>query len=126
MILGVFYGILVGIRLLVNRLNNSVLGDKGALKMDFGANRTPIEGFKKMHFQDYTLETFILVLMESGTKSHGEPFFSVKISSYLCSYFWSGSSKMHFLREQLWSAPMFWNVFFEGAINLVSWFMAAD
>ena len=50
MILGVFYGVLVGIRLLVNRLNNSVLDDKGALKMDFGANRTPIEVIKEGAF----------------------------------------------------------------------------
>ena len=25
---------------------------------------------------------------------------SVKICFYLCSYFWGGSSEMHFLREQ--------------------------
>ena len=34
--------------------------------------------------------------MESGAESHGEPFLSVKISSYLCSYFGGGGSEMHF------------------------------
>ena len=32
----------------------------------------------------------------------------------------------HFLREQFWITFMFWNVFFEGAIILIFWFMAAD
>ena len=34
-------------------------------------------------------------------------------------------SEMHFLREQFRSSPMFWNVFFEGAIILDFCFMAA-
>ena len=63
--------------------------------------------------------------MERGTESHREPFLSVKISSYLCSDFWGDSSAIHFLREQFWSAPMFWNAFFERAIILISWFMTA-
>ena len=44
-------------------------------------------------------------------------FLPVKISSYLCSYFWGGSSE---------SAPMFWNALFEGAIIPIFWFMDAD
>ena len=36
--------------------------------MDFGANKMPVE----MHLGVLILETFILVLMESGTKSHGK------------------------------------------------------
>ena len=40
--------------------------------MDFGANKTPVE---------------VITL-------------PVKINSYLCSYFWGGSSEMHFWREQ--------------------------
>ena len=41
--------------------------------MNFGANKTPVE---------------VITL-------------SVKISSYLCSYFGGGSPEMHFLRKQL-------------------------
>ena len=41
--------------------------------MDFGANKTPVE---------------VTTL-------------SVKISSYLCSYFGDGTPEMHFLRKQL-------------------------
>ena len=55
----------------VNRLNNSALEDKGVLWMDCGANKTFVE---------------MITL-------------SVKICFYLCSYFWGGSSEMHFLRE---------------------------
>ena len=51
---------------------------------------------------------------------------SVKIFSYLCSYFWGDSFELHFLRKQFWSAPMFWNAFSEGTIILISWFIAAD
>ena len=35
-------------------------------------------------------------------------------------------SKTHFLRDQFWRSPMFWNVYFERAITLNFWFMAAD
>ena len=55
---------------------------------------------KKVHLKEHILEAFILVLMESGTESHVKLFLSVKISSYLCSYFLGDSSEMHFLREQ--------------------------
>ena len=34
----------------VNRLNNSVLEDKGVLKMDFGANKTPVKIIKEGAF----------------------------------------------------------------------------
>ena len=34
----------------VNRLNNSVLEDKGVLEMDFGANKTPVEVIKEDAF----------------------------------------------------------------------------
>ena len=54
--------------------------------MDFGANKTPTEVIKK-HLQKHILETFILVLIESDTESQSEPFLSVKISSYLYSFF---------------------------------------
>ena len=41
----------------VNRLNNSVLEDKGVLSMGFGANKTPVEviregAFKGTYFRD--------------------------------------------------------------------------
>ena len=41
----------------VNRLNNSVLEDKSVLKMDFGANKTPVEivregAFRRTYFRD--------------------------------------------------------------------------
>ena len=42
--------------------------------MDFGANKTPVEVIKEGTFGEHILETFILALMESGTKSHGKPF----------------------------------------------------
>ena len=32
--------------------------------------------------------------MESGTESRGKPYLSVKISSYLCLYFWGDSSEI--------------------------------
>ena len=35
-------------------------------------------------------------------------------------------SETHFLREQFWSQPMLWYVFFDGAIILNFWFTAAD
>ena len=34
----------------VNRLNNSVLEDKGVLQMDFGANKTPVEVIREGAF----------------------------------------------------------------------------
>ena len=39
--------------------------------MNFGANKTSIEIIKKGAVEEHFLETFILVLMESRTKSHG-------------------------------------------------------
>ena len=50
-----------------------------------------------------------------------EPFLSVKISSYLsfsylCSYFWGNSFKMHFLMKQFWSVPLFSKASFEAAV----------
>ena len=40
--------------------------------MDFSANKTPVEVLKKLRLEVLPLETFILVLMEIGTKSHGK------------------------------------------------------
>ena len=40
--------------------------------MDFGANKTPIKSIKKVHLEELILETFILVLMVNGLKSHGK------------------------------------------------------
>ena len=40
--------------------------------MDFGANKTPIEVVKEAHLEEPLLGTFILVLLESGTKIHGK------------------------------------------------------
>ena len=37
--------------------------------MDFGANKTPVEVIEEVEV--LVLETFILMLMRSGTKSHG-------------------------------------------------------
>ena len=51
-----------------------------------------------------------------------KPFWSIKISFYLCSFvncffiyafFGVVIFEMHFLREQFWSAPMFWGSNFE-------------
>ena len=70
--------------------------------MNFSANKTTVEEIsKKTPLEKHILETFILVLMDSGTESHSEPFLSVQISSYLCSYLWDDRSEMGFLREQL-------------------------
>ena len=76
----------------------------------------PLTWLKKVHLKEQVLDTFILVLMESSKKVMVKPFLSVKISFYLCLYFWDGSSEMHFLRKQFWSALMFENSFFEEAI----------
>ena len=92
----------------------------------FGTIKTLLKGLKTAHLEEHFLETSVLVLMKSGTESHGKPFLFVKIYFYLCSYFGVGSSEMQFLTEQFWSAPIFWNGFFEGAIISISWFMAAD
>ena len=43
--------------------------------MDFSPNKTPIEKKKKVHLEVLILETFILVLMRSGTKIHGKNLF---------------------------------------------------
>ena len=40
--------------------------------MDFGANKTPVEAIKEGGLEVLILETFILVLMENGTKNHGK------------------------------------------------------
>ena len=40
--------------------------------MEFGANKTLIEVIREDVFGGTYLETFVLVLMESGTKSHGK------------------------------------------------------
>ena len=44
--------------------------------MDFSPNKTPIEIIKKVLLVVLILETFILVLMKSGTKIHGNNLFS--------------------------------------------------
>ena len=40
--------------------------------MKFSPNKTQIEIIKKVHLVVLILETFILVLMKSGTKIHGK------------------------------------------------------
>ena len=40
--------------------------------MDFSPNKTPIEVLKEMGLVVLLLETFILVLMGSGTENHGK------------------------------------------------------
>ena len=40
--------------------------------MDFGANIKPVEIFKEGAMGVSNLKTFILVLVDSGTKSHGK------------------------------------------------------
>ena len=40
--------------------------------MDFGINKTPVEVTKEGALEVLILETFILTLMGSGTKSHGK------------------------------------------------------
>ena len=63
--------------------------------------RHMLKWLKKVDVEEHVLVTFILVLMESGTESHGKLFLSVKICSCLCWYFWGDSSEIYFLREQL-------------------------
>ena len=43
--------------------------------MNFSPNKTPIEIIKEGAFSDTILETFILVLMKSGTKIHEKNLF---------------------------------------------------
>ena len=40
--------------------------------MKFNPHKTPVEIIKKRAFGGTFLETFILVLIENGTKSHGQ------------------------------------------------------
>ena len=40
--------------------------------MEFGANKTLVEVIREDAFGEHILETFFLVLMESGTKNHGK------------------------------------------------------
>ena len=44
--------------------------------MDFSANKTTIEVIKEGAFGELILETFILLLMVSGTKNHGKSLMS--------------------------------------------------
>ena len=45
--------------------------------MDFGANKTPIEVIREDTFGGvFILETFILVLIGSGTRNHGKSLIS--------------------------------------------------
>ena len=66
-----------------NRLNNSVLEDKGVYKYILVQIRRLLKWLKKVHLEEHILESFILVLMESSTESHGKLFLSVKISYYV-------------------------------------------
>ena len=48
--------------------------------MDFGVDNTPVDVIEEGSFErTYFLKTFILVLMRSGTKSHGKSLISSKI-----------------------------------------------
>ena len=49
--------------------------------MKFGANKTPVEIIKKVRLEVLILETFILVLMESGTENREKNLISWKILS---------------------------------------------
>ena len=40
--------------------------------MDFGTNKTPIEVIKEGVLEVLILETYILVLLESGKENHGK------------------------------------------------------
>ena len=55
----------------VNRLNNSVLEDKGVLQMDFGANKTPVDQLKnidpKYYCSDYYDVSVIKYDVKCGT-----------------------------------------------------------
>ena len=42
------------------------------MKIDFGANKTPVEVTKEGTLEELFLETFILVLMVNVTESHGK------------------------------------------------------
>ena len=46
------------------------------VNMDFSPNKTTIEIIKEGAFEGTFLETFILILMRSGTKIHGNNLFS--------------------------------------------------
>ena len=51
--------------------------------MDFGGNKMPIEVIKEDASEEHISETFILVLMKSGTKSHGKNLMLVLINMVL-------------------------------------------
>ena len=105
--------------------------------MDFDANKMPTEvigqaTFGNTYFRD--------IYSSLNGKWYRKSWWTFLVCKYLFLFmliFLGGS----FLREQFWSAPifwngfsegrilkptMFWNAFLEGAIILISWFMAAD
>ena len=41
------------------------------VKMKFNPNQMPVDVIKEGRLEEHILETFILVLLESGTKNHG-------------------------------------------------------
>ena len=42
------------------------------VKMKFNPNQMPVDVIKEGRLEEHILETFILVLLESGTKNHGK------------------------------------------------------
>ena len=44
----------------------------GVFQMDFGANKKPAETIREGVFGGNYFRTFILVLLENGTKNHGK------------------------------------------------------
>ena len=57
--------------------------------MDFGANKTPVEVIREGAFGGKYFRDKWEVVQKVMVKP-----------SYLCLYFWGGSSETHFLREQ--------------------------
>ena len=109
--------------------------------MDFGANKMPIEVIRQATFGNTYFRDIYSSLNGKWYRKSWWTFLVCKNHFLFMLILLGGSSKMHFLREQFWSAPMFWNGFFEGgilkppmfwnaflekAIILISWFMAAD
>ena len=60
----------------VNTLNNSVLEDKGILKMDFDVNKTPVDVIKEGQFGGTYFRDIYSSVMGSGIESHGKSLIS--------------------------------------------------
>ena len=92
MILNVFYGVLVGMRLLIG-WKNSLLEDKGVLWIDFGANKTPVEIIKEGTFGGTYIRDIYSGVTEKWYKKSCKEFDQLKdiAQKYYCLGYYAAS-----------------------------------